>query len=208
MTPNATIVAWDFDGVLNRNIVDGRFIWADRFEQDIGHSRASFDAHVFGDNLLEVVTGRQDLRDRVQSWANKVGCKQDADALLDYWFNRDALPDPDLMGVMETLSQRGIRQVIATNNESRRTAFIEHQMGFAARVEHVFASGRIGFAKPDAQFFNHVTEALSAEPSQMLLIDDLAANTQAAARLGWSVFHYTPDSTHELIVELLNGLAD
>ena len=29
---NIKVIAWDFDGVLTSNVVDGRFIWADDFE--------------------------------------------------------------------------------------------------------------------------------------------------------------------------------
>ena len=29
------VVVWDLDGVLNRGIEDGRFVWSDRFEEDL-----------------------------------------------------------------------------------------------------------------------------------------------------------------------------
>ena len=192
------VVAWDFDGVLNRTIVDGRFIWADSFEADTGQSRAVFEAHVFGRDLEEILTGREDLRDRVASWAATVGYEPGADALLEYWFAKDTHPDARMIGLMDRLNDKGIHQVIATNNEARRADYIENEMGYGVRVERIFASGRIGAAKPSAGFFNAVTDALDVLPSDILLIDDLAKNVEAASDLGWQAFHFTDESHDDI----------
>ncbi|MGL5010373.1 MAG: HAD family hydrolase [Paracoccaceae bacterium] len=198
------VVAWDFDGVLNRNIVDGRFVWADDFEADTGQSLRGFTDHVFGADFDLVITGRTDLRDRVADWARQVGYGAGADALLDYWFARDALPDAGMLAMMERLAARGVRQVIATNNEARRVGYIEREMGFAARVEHVFSSGRMGVRKPDAGFFSHVVEVLAVAPGDILLIDDTAANVAAALAQGWQGFHFT-EATRNGLAALLEG---
>lgn len=193
-----TIVAWDFDGVLNRNIVNGRFIWADTFEIDIGHSLNEFTEKIFRNGFDEVITGKVDLRDRIEDWARSVNYTEGADALISYWFKNDALPDVEVTMAMDMLSSRGVRQIIVTNNEARRATFIEREMGFENRVEHVFASGRMGVRKPDPAFFNHVTDMLEAEPEQMLLIDDCPKNVPAAVHCGWRAFHFTENTRDQL----------
>lgn len=193
-----TIVAWDFDGVLNRNIVDGRFIWADTFETDIGHSLSEFTEKIFRNGFDDIITGKLDLREHIEEWARTVNYTKGADALISYWFEKDALPDAEVTAAMDMLSRRGVRQVIVTNNEARRAAFIEREMGFGNRVEHVFASGRMGVRKPDPAFFKHVTEMLEAEPKQMLLVDDCPKNVPAALRCGWHAFHFTDHTRDEL----------
>jgi putative hydrolase of the HAD superfamily len=201
-----TIVAWDFDGVLNRNIEDGQFLWAKNFEADLGQSLAAFYHHIFDANFDEVITGREDLRDRVESWSKAVGYPGGPDALIAYWFAKDSFPDPSMLEIIETLSSHGIRQVIATNNEERRTRFIETEMGYAALVEHVFSSGRMGMRKPQPEFFETVTSALRVEPQDMLLIDDTKANTEQAVLLGWSSIHFKEEirsSFRRQIFELL-----
>ncbi|MEL6242022.1 MAG: HAD family hydrolase [Pseudomonadota bacterium] len=57
---------------------------------------------------------------------------------------------------MQHLNRSNARHVIGTNNERRRAAYIEDQMSFGSLVEQVFASGRIGHAKPDPEFFGHI----------------------------------------------------
>ncbi len=187
----ATVVAWDFDGVLNRNIVDGRFVWANTFEADTGHTLKGFTDTVFAEGFNDIITGRTDLRDRVHDWANKVDYAPGADALLAYWFEHDALPDPDVGLMMDALCELGVRQVIVTNNEIRRARYIEREMGFGTRVERVFASGRMGVRKPDPAYFAHVTDVLDVEPERVLLIDDHPDNVAAAAACGWQAFHFT-----------------
>lgn len=192
------IVAWDFDGVLNRNIVDGRFVWADTFEADIGHSQEYFSTKIFRTGFDDVITGKVDLYDRIEEWAREVGYTKGADTLLAYWFENDALPDPEVGGTMDALADRGIRQIIVTNNEARRAAYIENEMGYGNRVEHVFSSGRMGVRKPDPAFFSHVTDMLGAGPEQLLLIDDCPKNVPAAIRCGWRAFHFTDSTRDEL----------
>jgi putative hydrolase of the HAD superfamily len=192
------VIAWDFDGVLNRNIVDGRFLWADTFEADLGQSLASFQQHVFGGDFDDVITGRVDLRDRVASWTDSVGFAAGPDAVLDYWFAKDSLPDPAMLGLMRTAAQHGLRQVIATNNEARRARYIEHEMGYGARVERIFASGRIGVRKPDLAYFRHISDYLQVDPACILLIDDVEENVHQAAASGWKSFLFDEDSRGRL----------
>ena len=85
------IVVWDFDGVLNANIVDGRFVWADTLAQDWGIDRDALAAHVFHpDRLHRIMRGQLDLRAVVAEWGRLAGHDVDPDAFLDYWFARDA----------------------------------------------------------------------------------------------------------------------
>ena len=118
--------------------------------------------------------------------------------MLSYWFAKDDLEDPLTCGLLERLNLTGIRQVIATNNEHHRTTYIEKTSGFSGRVSKVFSSGRIGHAKPEAAFFHHVSTSLELPAENLLLIDDSAANIEAAHELGWDTFHFTEDSRNRL----------
>ncbi|MES0863622.1 HAD-IA family hydrolase [Ruegeria sp. SCPT10] len=198
MTPN-TVIAWDFDGVLNQNIRDGVFLWAQHFEQDLGQSLEVFTHHVFRNDFDRIITGQEDLRDRVAEWAGMVGFAPGADAVLDYWFQKDALPDPKVMDVLDAISRQGVRQVIATNNETRRVTFIEREMGFLDRVECVFSSGRMGVRKPHLGFYEYVTDTLHVTSDQMLLVDDYRASVEAARQAGWRAYLFSEETKDEIL---------
>ncbi|MEM7189714.1 MAG: HAD family hydrolase, partial [Pseudomonadota bacterium] len=162
-------IVWDFDGVLNANMKDGRFIWADTAAQDIGHNVEAFLEEVFTDSFDRIITGEVDLLEPIRAWANREGFAPGADYFLNYWFEKDALPDPRVIEIMDAAAAAGLRQVIATNNETRRSAYIENEMGFAARIERLFSSGRLGVAKPDLAFFRQVESALETMPERMIM---------------------------------------
>ena len=46
-------------------------------------------------------------------------------------------------------------------------------------------SCEIGFRKPDAEMFNHVTDRLGVDPDSVVLVDDFEANVDSARRAGW-----------------------
>ncbi len=62
MRSDISVIAWDFDGVLNRNVVDGRFIWADTLESDLGIALDAFERGVFDASFLQVISGKRDIK--------------------------------------------------------------------------------------------------------------------------------------------------
>lgn len=198
------LIIWDFDGVLNANVKNGRFLWADDLEADWGISVRALQAQIFVQPVLgRIMRGQVDLRDTLAAWLDQAHPQIAVDAFLSYWFTKDALPDPE---VTAHLARQDFRHVIGTNNEARRAAYIEHHMGFGARVERVFSSGRMGCAKPEAAFFEQI-ETWSGLPSAAhILIDDSAPNVTAAQARGWSGLHLT-DATRESLPAFLDQRA-
>ncbi len=186
------LIAWDFDGVLNANIRDGRFIWADTFEADLGVSLESFTGYVFASHRFrEVLVGARDLGDLLEAWVADAGLSLTAAEVMEYWFRKDSHPDAQLLALSQRLAQR---QVIATNNEAHRAAYIWGEMGYSARMEQIFAAGPMGVKKPDTVFFEEITEWAGCAPSEALLVDDHPPNVEAAKGLGWETFYFNDET--------------
>lgn len=194
------LVAWDFDGVLNANIQDGRFIWAEGFEADLGVPVEGFTEYVFRSGRFgEVLVGARDLVDLLDAWIHEAGHDLKARDVMAYWFAQDAHPDAEMLA----LSQRvQVRQVIATNNEAHRAAFIWGEMGYSARMERIFAAGPMGVKKPDAGFFTEIVEWAGCAPEDALLVDDHLPNVEAAQALGWRGFYFEDASRPHLAAKL------
>ena len=118
------VVAWDFDGVLNLNVQNGVFAWSRNFERYLGLSLHSFSLHLFDGRFQKAMQGEACLIEIVTEWTEKNGAHGRASEILDYWFTQDALPDPDTLAIVGALKARGVRNVMATNNEVHRTDFI------------------------------------------------------------------------------------
>ncbi len=190
-------IAWDFDGVLNRNVVNGHFIWQDNLA-DFGIDKSTFEAFMFADGFWPIMRGEEDLLHRLQRFKKHTSFEAEAEELLEFWFKADARPCSQMLDLMAAVQVAGLRQVIATNNEHRRSSYIENEMGFSARVEKLFSSGRMGVAKPDGAYFEAIQSELGLKPEEILFVDDYADNIEAAANCGWQVHHFPEDGHDDL----------
>jgi putative hydrolase of the HAD superfamily len=196
------VVAWDFDGVLNRNVQDGVFAWSRGFTEDLGLSLESFSSFLFQGRFQKAMVGEACLKELVTQWAGENGAVGREAEILDYWFTTDALPDADVLAMVAQLRQRGIANVMATNNEIHRTSFIESEMGFDRHMDRIFAAGRMRVAKPDTDYFRHLEQELGMSGAHMLLVDDMAENVEAARSVGWQAFHFTEGAHDDLVAAL------
>jgi putative hydrolase of the HAD superfamily len=198
------LIAWDFDGVLNRGHQGGFHEWQRSFEEDLGASAAAFTDFMFaGPRFAEVLTGQRDLLSLLSDYVTTHAVPHAPEAVLDYWLSKDARADAQ---VLDWLAACRIPGVIATNNETHRANFIWTRMGFSARLQHIFASGRMGVKKPDPGFFQQIEEWSGHGPADILLIDDAEKNIVAARQRGWQVFHFT-DETRSMLPAVLGVTA-
>lgn len=157
---------------------------------------------MFQGNFQKAMTGDADLIELSQEWLSQYSTDVSPAELLEYWFAKDALPDVKTLEVLLQCRDRGFGNVIATNNEVYRSNYIESEMGFGRHVDHIFAAGRLGVAKPDLRFFTRIIETLETDPSRLILVDDLSANVEAARQAGWNAIHFVKDGHRELEVAL------
>lgn len=180
-------IVWDFDGVLNRNVIDGKLTWNEDFESEFGQSIETFNEMIFNDKFSEVLIGEISLIETVSDWAGTVGYHGNLMNLIEYWFQNDYNLDDRIMEWLVASKRSNIRNVMGTNNEAMRTQFIAEDLGFADRMDRIFASGLMGVAKPGEGFFDMISDELSVEPDELLLIDDRQDNCEAAEACGWQV---------------------
>ncbi|ETX28030.1 HAD family hydrolase [Roseivivax isoporae] len=187
---------WDFDGVLNTEPPSGPFPWIDDLPQEMGIDAGAFRAFLRQPGLArDVLRGRRDLEEALAAWLATRDTQVSAAELHAYWLDRDARPDAETVRWLDAAPQRA---VIGTNNTVPRARYIMERMGFAARVEAIFASGGLGVAKPDAGFWRAIEDWSGLSPGRILLIDDARANVAAARGRGWQAFHFTAESRARL----------
>lgn len=192
-------VVFDFDGVINRNYDALGFRWSREVQRDFGICPKTFSQKLFGEAFKAVIVGDVDLADAVAPILIELGCSAPATDFLTYWFDRDITLCAPTLALMKRVRAAGIACVIGTNNERRRAAYIWETAGLNAHADAIYASGVIRHAKPSADFFRHVARDLSvADPSRLLLIDDMSANVEGARAAGWRALHYGDHSALRL----------
>ena len=168
-------------------------MWHEGFEGEFGHSIEIFSDMVFNDKWAEVIRGQMGLIEVISDWAGTVGYHGDLRNVIEFWFQNDYNLDDRMLGWLAASKRANIRNVIGTNNEPMRAQFIAEDLGFANRMDRIFASGLMGVAKPEEDFFDMVSDELSVEPDELLLIDDNQENCEAADACGWQVHWFDGD---------------
>lgn len=183
-------ILWDFDGVLNDNAPRGRFLWSDGFEDRFGQPIDGFVDTVFG-SLESVLTGREDLLQRIGRWIDGSGVDATPQQVAQHWLDNDFHPNTRLIETVARLARQGYTQAILTNADAHRADWVERQLPHFPGIDHLFASARLGHAKPDPKAFEKVLEALELEAGEVLFIDDSSANVNAAGAMGFRTFRYS-----------------
>jgi putative hydrolase of the HAD superfamily len=109
----------------------------------------------------------------------------DADAQRvydDLWLAIDV--SPESLAVAAALRTSGVGVHLATNQDRGRAAYMKTELGYDEVFDSSFYSSDVGWAKPSAEFFTHVVDALGASPDEVLFVDDSEANVDGARAAG------------------------
>jgi putative hydrolase of the HAD superfamily len=178
MTPLA--VLFDADGVIQRPAAG----WQGRLVAMAGaaeHAADAFLSEVFAAEAPSL-RGKADFAPALAEVLRRWNAACSVDDVLDVWTTIEV--DQDVMRVVADLRAAGIRCYLTTNQHSRRADRMSRDLGYEARFDGEFYSCRIGHAKPEAEFFRAVLDAIVLPPSRVLFIDDHASNVEAARTLG------------------------
>ncbi len=76
------------------------------------------------------------------------------------------------------------RLASVSNTNTMHWARFTGEWALDQSFHHNFPSHRVGKLKPDAEYFEHVLDAVGAPAARVLFVDDNAINVDAAARVG------------------------
>lgn len=97
--------------------------------------------------------------------------------------------DPQVLSLVDRARAR-YRVAMLSNSTDALEEYLERRFGIADRFEAIFNSARLGVAKPERAIYEEVLRRLGVKPSEVLFIDDQAANIAAAAALGMHVIWF------------------
>jgi putative hydrolase of the HAD superfamily len=90
---------------------------------------------------------------------------------------------PGATALLAELAPRYRLASVSNTNELHWERF-RRDWSLDAHFHHNFPSHEVGVLKPDAEYFDHVIEALGVPAGRVLFVDDNAINVEAAASLG------------------------
>lgn len=121
----------------------------------------------------------------------------------------DALdPNEPMIELMRELKGRGLRMALLTNNVREWEPLWRTMLPVDEIFEFVVDSAFVGHRKPGREIYDIVLQRLGdgLEPENLLFVDDVEVNAEAARDLGWSAVHYRePEQAIGEIRELVGG---
>ena len=101
----------------------------------------------------------------------------------------------------DVIARHPIELGIVTNNVREWEPHWKAILGDRLPWAHIIDSCRIGYRKPDPEFFTTAQDAAGVEPGTCLLIDDFHGNITEARNQGWQTIHFR---TNEQAIEELH----
>jgi HAD superfamily hydrolase (TIGR01509 family) len=108
------------------------------------------------------------------------------------WIETIGGPIEENVALLRRLKAAG-RPVHALSNFARETfALVEQEYDFLSDFDVAVISGHVGVVKPDPRIYEILFERVGRLPSELLFIDDSAANVRASEAAGMPAIHFAP----------------
>ena len=128
-------------------------------------------------------TGALGRREFATAVIGEFGLPVGPDEFLDAftWWPRSVFPGA--VELLATMRERYLLASVSNTNEIHWDRF-SGVWSLDASFHHNFPSHLVGKLKPDADYFQHVLDAVEVPAQRVLFIDDNAINVDAASRMG------------------------
>lgn len=147
--------------------------------------------------LLEIA-----VLDTEEFWANLIeetGSKADPKETVHIWtdhYIRENPVIPKVIHLVDQLRKAGYRTAILSNTDAAHGVINLHRHIFE-HFDEVLLSYQVGVRKPDSAAFRLLANRLDVELDEMVFVDDLQLNVDAANDIGANAVHF---ETYEALV--------
>jgi putative hydrolase of the HAD superfamily len=100
-------------------------------------------------------------------------------------------PQPGTVALMRRLKQAGHRLFYLSNMPASYADELERSHDFFDLFDDGIFSARVQMMKPQPEIFHEAVRRFGRRPADLLFIDDVAHNVNAARALGWQGLHFT-----------------
>jgi 2-haloacid dehalogenase len=115
--------------------------------------------------------------------------------MIDAWFERfDEMMAGPIVGTVDILAELRERDVpvYALSNWSAETfPFAQRRFEFLQWFRAIFLSAQVRLVKPDPRIFHYFCEQFDLRPEQIIYIDDLQHNVEAARTIGMHAIRFS-----------------
>jgi HAD superfamily hydrolase (TIGR01509 family) len=180
------VILFDADGVL----IDNEYITV-HLQREHGISQ-HITKEFFEGIYMDAVVGKKELRDILPGYLKRWGWKKSLDDFFLYWFQKEDIPNTQLITYIQKLRKKGVTCCLATNQPKERFRYMLENMQFSQFFDHTYASSLLQHKKPDPHFFHRILGELhTTQKQEVLFWDDSKENVEAGKEYGIHSERYT-----------------
>jgi putative hydrolase of the HAD superfamily len=182
-------ILFDADGVIQRPTSERRSMWAELLGGRDDCVEAFLKDVFAAERACYVGTGDfgSAFRDLFVHWK----CSGNLGDAFNAWTAIEV--DREVLEIIASLRRSGYRCHLASNQEPSRAAYMSEVLGYRTAFDREFYSCALGYAKPSHTYFKAILDDLGLpNASQVLFLDDVAANVNAAKAAGLHASLFAP----------------
>ena len=174
---------------------DPRHLYRKIFVDESGRADEARVAWFLANVCTQAWNERQDAgRSLAEGTAELLARHPEHDAPIRAFYGRfqEMIPGeiPGSVDLLQALKRRGW-PLYGLSNYTRDTfRQTRERFGFFDALDGIVVSGEEGVMKPDPEIFRRLLARYGLEPASTLFIDDVGANIEAAAALGFATHHF------------------
>ena len=119
---------------------------------------------------------------------------------------RKLWPRPEMTDRVTRIRKSGVLTALCTNNIAEFRPIWTARMECDVLFDHVVDSSAVGKRKPEPRIYEHMLELLELPAQNVIFVDDMQANLDAAAALGYQTLLVGEDDAHFVILDQLFNL--
>lgn len=191
MDSHKPVLALDVDGVVVLGHPEGGR-WYRHLARDLGIDPVRLQQYFFEPHWHRIEIGEADLFDVLREAWPRVETDATPESFVAYWFAQDSRLNVELLPAVDDWRASGGRAFLATVQEHHRARYLWTTLGLSTRFDGMLYSAALGAKKPQPDFFARAMERLPVQSAdEVVLLDDLPLNVEAARRFGWRAYLYT-----------------
>ena len=119
---------------------------------------------------------------------------------------RNLWPRQEMTSRIAKIRASGIATALCTNNIAEFRPIWSSRMELDVLFDHVVDSSAVGTRKPEPAIYQHVLTLLELPAANVIFVDDMQANLDAAAALGYQTLLVGEADDHFAVLDRLFGL--
>ncbi len=180
------VILFDIDGIV---MVGRKKLFSEALAEHQGILPESVQ-EFFANDFKKCSFGRGDLKVEITPYLEKWKWNGSVEDLLEFWFKIDGEKSAEILEIIASLRENGVKCYIAIRQEKYRLDYLLNTVGLKNYFDGVFCTCGIGFDKDDPQFFRYVFKELDMKPEEIMFFDDRQANIDNAKSLGIQAYFY------------------